>query len=322
MRRIRPTSALAAAWPRAARALAGAIVLIGGVSASGATDRVEGVLAAVEARGYVRCGVHRSGVGLAEVRTDGAWAGYFVEVCRAVALAAVGDGEAIRVHEIDDLSAALALREREVDVVLSAIRPEDAAADPGIAYLAPVLQDVQLLVSFREGIAGVGDLPPMARICTSGHPTVQSTLRRALGDRAGLVRIATYDSIDGLFNAFFRQRCDALSYHRFAVLAQSLLRSPQRSAMWQSELSLGSITFAAAVRDDDSAWMAVVDAAVRAALHGDGPALDHVPEHLRQGLVARVRALAGAPTAIFDRSLGHMGGQGFLAPPLLAVPGS
>jgi len=291
-----------------------------------------GMLATVQERGYVRCGVHRSGVGLAEIRADGAWAGYFIEFCRVVALAAVGDSQAIRVYEVDDASAAIALTERLVDVVLSTIRPDEAPGDvpgdvpdgdDGIAYLSPILEDEQVLVSFRSGIVGVGDLPPTARICASSHPTVQHNLRVALGARLGSVSIIDYQSIDGLFNAFFRQRCDALSHHHFAILAQSLLRSSQRSPAWRSEFGLGRLTFGPAVRSDDAEWMAVVDAAIRSALHGSGLDADAIPTALRSGFADRVRAISNSPTAIYDRTLGHLGGQGFypaVASPAVASP--
>jgi general L-amino acid transport system substrate-binding protein len=269
------------------------------------------VLAAVQERGYVRCGVHRSGVGLAEIRADGVWAGYFVEFCRVVALAVVGDSNAIRVYEVDDLSAGLALADELVDVVLSTIRPLDAAAEPGIAYLSPILEDEQLLVSFRGGIAGVDDLPPSARICASGHPTAQANLQRALGERGSSVEVRSYASIDGIFNAFFRHRCDALSHHHYAILAQSLLRSPQRSPIWRSEFGLGRVAFAPSVRSDDPQWMAVVDAAVRSALHDPDVDPQSIASAVRAGFAARIQVISNSRSAIYDRTLGHMGGQGF-----------
>jgi general L-amino acid transport system substrate-binding protein len=290
------------------------------LAAPAAAGTPEDALAAVQDRGYVRCGMHRSGVGLAEIRTDGAWAGYFVELCRAIALAAIGDSDAIRVQEVDDLSAALALEAREVDVVLSSIRPVDAAVDPGIVFLSPLIEDQQMLVSFLDGVGGVDDLPPMARICASGHPTMQANLRRALAGRADSVRVMTYASVDGVFNAFFSRRCDALSHHHYAILAQSLLRSPQRTPMWRSQVVLGPVAFVPSVRGDDAGWIAVVDAAVRAALHRPGPVPEPIPESVGDGLAARVQTIANSRTAIFDRTLGHMGGQGFPPPPDLPLP--
>lgn len=282
-------------------------------AAAGAPARAEDrVLMAVQERGFVRCGVHRSGVGLAEIRADGGWAGLFVEACRVIALAALGDGRAIQVYEVDDLSAGLALATGHVDVVTSTIlKGEGAARAQGLAQLAPVLEDRQMLVSFRPEVAGVADLPPGARVCASNHPTIRSNLDAALGNHASDVQIVGYDSVDGLFNAFFRQRCDALSYHHYAILAQGLLRSPQRTAIWASGFDLGRIVFGPTVRNVDPEWIAIVDAAVRAATHDASLQVGDIPFRVRDGFIERVRSIANSSTSIYDRTLGHLGGQGF-----------
>lgn len=315
LRRLRPLVAVTALL---------AVLAFAAREAPAAAGSGPSLLSVVQERGYVRCGVHRSGVGLAEIRADGVWAGYFIEFCRVVALAAVGDGQAIRVFEVDDSSAALALRERLVDVVLSTIRRDDMAdAEHSIAYLSPILEDEQMLVSFQPGIGGVDSLPPLARICASRHPTVQANLREALRARARSVEIIDYQSIDGLFNAFFRQRCDAVTHHHYAILAQSLLRSPQRSPVWRSEFSLGQLAFVPSVCDDDAEWMALVEAATQTALHVPGFDAQAIPSAVASGFAERIHAISNSATAIYARTLGQMGGQGFYAaPPSLLQHGS
>lgn len=289
-----------------------AVIAAGMIPAADALATHQRTLLSVQERGYVRCGVHRSGVGLAEVRADGAWAGLFVEFCRVIAIAALGDSRAIQVIEVDDVSAALALAEGRVDVVTSTILTStDQAAPPDVIELAPILVDQQLLVSFLSDVPSIGSMPPHARICTSNHPAIIANLERALRAGPTGVRVVGYASIDGLFNAYFRQRCDALSYHHFAIMAQSLLRSSQRGAIWPSSFGFAQIAIGPTVRDADPEWIAIVDAAVRVATHDANLSVGDVPHRVRDGFIERVHSIANSSTAIYDRTLGHMGGQGF-----------
>lgn len=280
------------------------------VSNASASD--QRVLMSVQERGYVRCGVHRSGVGLAEIRADGAWAGLFVEFCRVIAIAALGDSRAIQVVEVDDMSANLALSEGQVDVVTSSILvPDRQSTSSDVIQLAPLLEDQQLIVSFLSDVPSIGDLPAHARICTSNHPAIRANLANALQAGPYGAQVVGYASIDGLFNAYFRQRCDAVSYHHFAIMAQSLLRSSQRVAAWPSSFGFAHIAFGPTVRDSDPEWIAIVDAAVRAATHDVHLNVVDVPHRVRDGFIERVHSISNSATAIYDRTLGHMGGQGF-----------
>lgn len=269
-------------------------------------------LAEVQARGYVLCGVHRSGAGLAEIRVDGEWAGYFIEYCKIVAAAALGDGDAMRIVEIDDLSARLALRHRQVDVVISAIRDVEPDADSAnFAFLTSILTDQQVLVTFQGELETMRDIPAGLKVCSSNHPVISRNLEAVIGNEDSALEVVNYNSIDGLFNAFFQQRCDAISHHHYAILAQNLLRSPQRTPACHTEFGLGRVVFSPMVCANDTEWLALVDAAVRAANHDETLGDSEIPFDVRVGFADRVHAIAQSTSAIYDRTLGHMGGQGF-----------
>lgn len=299
---------------RVLRAATAFVVVIGTLCGAHAVDGATGgtTLDTVQHRGFLRCGVHRSGLGLAEVNADGHWSGYFVEYCRIVAAATVGDTEAVRFIEVDDISATLALTENLADVVISTLDPGGAAAPGGdrIDYLMPILEDRLILVPARGTIRRIADLPHGTRICSGGHAAYQDSLRRAIGNRVSFVEVVSYESIDGLFNAFFRQRCDAISHHSFAIRSQGALRAPSRVRLDLAGLDLGRVEFRPSVGAADPAWGDLVGRILGAALF-DPAAGGGGRGALTAGQIQRIRAIASAPEAVFARTLGHDGGQGF-----------
>ena len=58
-------------------------------------------LGAVKERGFLRCGVQQRGMGLSNVDETGEWTGFFVDYCRAVAAATVGDATALEIQVTD-----------------------------------------------------------------------------------------------------------------------------------------------------------------------------------------------------------------------------
>ncbi|MDE0287968.1 MAG: transporter substrate-binding domain-containing protein, partial [bacterium] len=55
----------------------------------------DGTLAAVQARGSLRCGVSTSAIGFAEPQDDGSFKGFDADYCRALAAAVLGDANAV-----------------------------------------------------------------------------------------------------------------------------------------------------------------------------------------------------------------------------------
>ena len=74
-------------------------------------------LAAIEARGTVRCGVHPDLPGFSEPQPDGTWRGFDADVCRAVAAAVLGDPDAVDYVPIDAAGRQAALADGTVDLL-------------------------------------------------------------------------------------------------------------------------------------------------------------------------------------------------------------
>ncbi len=63
--------------------------LAAGVAAAGTLDDVK-------AKGFVQCGISTGVAGFAFTTADGAWDGFDIDICRAVAAAVLGDPQAVK----------------------------------------------------------------------------------------------------------------------------------------------------------------------------------------------------------------------------------
>src|SRR5437763_1100348 len=75
------------------------------------------VLQAVRKRGYVACGVNPGLPGFALPDFRGAWRGFDVDFCRAVAAAVLGDASKVRFTPIDGPDRFGALQRGEIDLL-------------------------------------------------------------------------------------------------------------------------------------------------------------------------------------------------------------
>ena len=92
-------------------ALGAAALVFTGAAASAAT------LDDVKAKGFVQCGVSQGLPGFSNPDADGNWSGLDVDLCRAVAAAIFGDGEAVKFTPLSAKERFTALQSGEVDLL-------------------------------------------------------------------------------------------------------------------------------------------------------------------------------------------------------------
>ena len=80
-----------------------------------------------------------------------------------------------------------------------------------------------------------------------------------------------------------------------------------------SGVDLGRVAFRPSVRADDAGWQALTDMILRVALSDPAVEGQSVGAILSAGQIQRIRSFAPTPTAVFDRTLGEQGGQGFVS---------
>lgn len=226
-------------------------------------------LKAVKARGYVACGVHEGLPGFALRDARGAWRGFDVDICRAVAAATLGDATKVRFTVIGAQDRFGALQKGQLDL-LSRNTSQTFAREVGLGVTFPIITyyDGQGFLAPRSmGLTSAEELNG-ARVCvqegTASAGNVEDYFRvRGLKYRA--VMAATEEQARQLYEA---ESCDVFTADISALAAsRSLLSNPNGHVILPDVISkepLGPV-----VRQDDPVWADVVRWTVYATLLGE-----------------------------------------------------
>jgi len=226
-------------------------------------------LEAVRQRGYIACGVHAGLPGFALKDARGEWRGFDVDICRAVAVATLGDAGKVRFSVVDAQDRFGALQKGQLDV-LSRNTSETFARDAGLELTFPVITyyDGQGFLAPRAmGLTSAEELNG-ARVCvqegTASAGNVEDYFRvRGMKYRA--VMAASEEQARQLYEA---ENCDVFTADISALAAsRSLLGNPNGHVILPDVISkepLGPV-----VRRDDPVWAEIVRWTVYATLLGE-----------------------------------------------------
>ncbi len=248
-----------AAGPVAAllSSLAFSAVFVSCATASAADTRApaaRSTLDLVRANKGLRCGVYPDDPGRSAINADGNWDGFYVQFCRAVAAAVLGDPDFVQYVEVRSATRFSALNDRKADVVMyGTTRTLGRELDYKVLFPAIYLFDGQgFLVRAQSGIKTLDDLKGKT-ICVSSNTTSAATL-------ATLIRRRRLDAktIDANGDSFFRGGCDAYSADRINLAINRANRSddPAQYVILPDVVSREPI--GPMVRDDDVAWARIV----------------------------------------------------------------
>ena len=226
-------------------------------------------LEAVRTRGYVACGVHAGLPGFALKDARGAWRGFDVDICRAVAAAALGDADKVRFTVVDAQDRFGALQKGQVDI-LSRNTSQTYARDAGLGLTFPVITyyDGQGFLAPRAmGLASAEELNG-ARVCVQDGTASAANVEdyfRVRGMKYRAVMAASEEQARQLYEA---ENCDVFTADISALAAsRSLLGNPNGHMILPDVISkepLGPV-----VRQDDPAWANIVRWTVYATLLGE-----------------------------------------------------
>ncbi|MGE4281791.1 MAG: amino acid ABC transporter substrate-binding protein [Magnetospirillum sp.] len=221
-----------------------------------------GTLDDVRQRGDVRCGVFPDDPGRSALSAAGRWEGFYVDFCRAVAVAVLGDAEAVRFVEVGPQSRFTSLVDRRVDVVMySSTRTLGRENIYGIAFPAVYLFDGQgVMVRANSGINSLKDFEGRS-ICVTPSTTSQANLESLLRQN-GIDTKIVYANGD----AFFRGNCDGYTADRVNLAINRANRSDDPKRYRMLPVSLSREPIGPMVRDDDLPWQKVVAATVHAVI--------------------------------------------------------
>ena len=218
------------------------------------------VLDRVRESGEVRCGLTDAKLpGFSIVESTGRWTGFWVDLCKAIAVASLGDPEAVHFVPATESTRAAALRGNAIDVMsANTTWTLSREAGTGIRFAGPVFYDGQGFLARAD--AKAKDLKSFghAKVCVREGTTTQQNLQELIKGAYPDLLPVTFQSAKGLMEGLSLRKCDLMTADR-AILATTRLSSGanKESFVFLPEI-VSKEPLGLTVRDDDPEWFNIV----------------------------------------------------------------
>ncbi len=276
--------------------------------------------AAIEARGYLICGVGIDDIGFATRQIDGVWQGFDVDFCRTVATAVLGDATAVEFVPLDSLNRLNVLKEGGVDVLFRTTTYNyERDVVMGFDFPAITFYDTQRVLAYADtGARRLSDLDGKV-ICANSGTTSIANIREAIARLDGHVGILEIASQAGRWRAFFGRECDGVTADGSDLAAMMASRPSYRDDFVMLEDDIANEPLGAVVREGDRQWAHLVRWVANVVLMAEAlgiaqdsdaetmAALDHMSRDtlgLPDGWASLVIRQVGNYADIYERNLG------------------
>ena len=222
-----------------------------------------GTLAAVQARGVVRCGVNNAVPGFGFETADGEFAGFDIDYCKALAAAIFGDPGAVEYRPLTAQQRFTALQSGEIDVLIrNTTWTATRDGREGATFLTTTFYDGQGMMVFAD--SGINAIEDMANtsVCVLSGTTTELNLATRFNAGGIPYTPQTFEDNETLQSAFVAGQCDGWTSDKSQLAGV-------RSAFPESEggpeaLVILEETFSKeplgpVVADGDSQWAQIVD---------------------------------------------------------------
>jgi general L-amino acid transport system substrate-binding protein len=229
-----------------------------------------GLLAEVQDRGTLNCGVNETVPGFGLIDAEGNYAGFDIEFCKAVAAAVLGDAEAVEYTSLDADARFPALQSGEIDVLIrNTTYTASRDGGEGARFLATTFFDGQgMMVRADSGFASVDDMNGTT-ICVLQGTTTELNLATRF-DSAGLTYTPlTFSDAEQIGEAFGAGQCDGWTsdLSQLAGVRSAFPEGPQALVIFDDAFSKEPL--GPAVRDGDDEWADAVNWAVIATIQAE-----------------------------------------------------
>src|SRR6266852_5000154 len=202
-------------------AAAGVVVVWAGSAQAGPT------LDKVKQSGQISCGVPTGIAGFAAPDSQGRWAGFDVDVCKALSAAIFGSVDKVRYVPLTAQQRFTALQSGEVDI-LSNNTTDTLQRDTalGLNFAPVVFYDGQgFMVPKKLGIKSAKELSG-ATICVQPGTTTELNLADFFRANKIDFKPVVIEKVDEIRAAFFSGRCDVYTTDRSGLFATRVANAP------------------------------------------------------------------------------------------------
>src|ERR1700712_2231577 len=247
MKSIRPTLVSAAAAALSIFALGASVPAFAGKT-----------LAAVRARGTVKCGVTNGVAGFSAPDTQGNWTGLDVDNCRAIAAAVLGDPKKVDFVPLNSQQRFSALQAGEVDILArNTTWNLTRDASPGFNFTTINYYDGQgFLVPKKLKITSAKQLKN-ATICTQSGTTNEKNVSDWFKAQSIPIKTVVFESFEASFKAFFAGRCQAFTTDASALAGLRNKEAPNADDYLILPELISKEPLAPLVRRGDDEWFAI-----------------------------------------------------------------
>ncbi|MCC6454989.1 MAG: amino acid ABC transporter substrate-binding protein [Caldilineaceae bacterium] len=209
----------------------------------------------VQDRGNIICGVNDQLPGFGYLESDGSYAGFDVDFCKAVAAAVFGDAEAVEYRSASAQERFTLVSTGEVDVLFrnSTWSLTRDSAEVGMEFMPVNFYDGQgMMVRADSGIESLEDMEG-ATVCVQSGTTTELNLAdnfRALGIEFTPV---VFEDNDATAGAYDEGRCDGFTTDKSGLVSsRTKLQNPADHVIL--DVTMSKEPLAGAVAQGDAQW--------------------------------------------------------------------
>lgn len=215
----------------------------------------------VRERGFLRCGGNADVPGFGFLDPDqGRFVGFDIDICRAIAVAVLGEGGAENI-DIVPLTSRLrfaALQSAEIDVLIrNTTHTLSRDAELRVNFGPVTFYDGQgMLVRSNSGIRKLTDMTGLA-VCVQASSTSASNVVAYFANLGLPIEIIEFDDREAAREQYEAETCEGFTGDKSSLLAQrTLLDEPDRHFILSKDMSREPL--APVVRHGDDAWLDIV----------------------------------------------------------------
>ncbi|MDW8232016.1 MAG: amino acid ABC transporter substrate-binding protein [Roseiflexaceae bacterium] len=215
-------------------------------------------LKAIQARGKLICGVNSQVPGFGFVDSAGAFSGFDVDFCKALAAAIFNDVSKIEYRPLTAEQRFAALQSGEIDVLIrNTTWTLTRDTDNGGNFVATTFYDGQgIMVPKASNITKLEDLNG-ATICVQKGTTTELNLADQMAARNLPYTPAVFEDANSTFAAYAEGRCDAVTTDKSGLVSRrSVLPKPDDHVIL--DITLSKEPLGPMVRQGDDQWFDIV----------------------------------------------------------------
>ncbi len=270
----RPEATAGAAPPSASPQAAGASQDGTGPITTGALPATATRLDQVRQRGKLRCGVNTGLLGFSAQTEAGVWAGLDADFCRALAAAALGDGEKVEFVPLETNERFDALKDGRIDVLArNATWTMNREVDLGLRFAGVLYFDGQgFMTSDDRGFVSAQQLSG-SKVCVEAGTTSERNMQfffKSIGIEA---QVMAFPTREATLKAYEKGDCDTYTGDRSALFSsRASFPEPTRHAILPEVISKEPL--GPAVLNDDGEWAEIATWTLAALINAEEVGLD------------------------------------------------